>query len=228
MVIKVATNRIHLIFLKAIVSPGKFAAFFDYNSNMPQRIYHGKLTNNDLAKSIIAHFSRGNLLVQQFGSGDNLVVQLASSPYARSGGTTALSVLLQNVEDGVSVSLSKQAWFGIAASLGVSTIAALRNPFSLLNRLDDIAQDIEYVQLVDNVWSIIDKTARSMGSGFELSERLSRYICDYCNTANPPGEPSCIACGAPLGNIQPATCSNCGFIISKTEKVCPNCGKAVK
>ena len=190
---------------------------------MPQRIYHGKLSNNDLARAIIAHFSRGNLQVQQFGSGDKLVVQLASSPYAQSGGTTALTVLLQNVEDGVSVSLSKQAWLGVAASLGVSTIAALRNPFSLLNRLDDIAQDIEYVQLVDNVWSIIDQTARSLGSGFELSERLNRYVCDYCNTANPPGEPSCIACGAPLGDIQPITCSNCGFIMNKEEKYCPNC-----
>ncbi len=194
---------------------------------MPQRIYHGKLSNNDLAKAIIAHFGRGNLQVQQFGSGDNLVIQLATSPYARSGGTTALSVLLQNVEDGVSVSLSKQTWLGVAASLGVSTISALRNPLSLLNRLDDIAQDIEYVQLVDNVWSVIDKTARSLGSGFELSERLNRYVCDYCNIANPPGEPSCIACGAPLGDIQPRTCINCGFVITRREKVCPNCGKAI-
>jgi len=194
---------------------------------MPQRIYHGIITNQDLANAIIGHFSRGNLLVQQLKSGDSLVVQLATSPSARSGGTTALSVLLQNVEDGVSVSMSKQTWLGIAASLGVSTIAALRNPFNLINRLDDIAQDIEYVQLVENVWDVIDKTARALGSGFELSERLNRYICDYCNTANPPGEPACIACGAPLGDIQPITCVNCGYIIKKAEKSCPNCGKPI-
>lgn len=194
---------------------------------MPQRIYHGIITNQDLANALIGHFSRGNLLVQQLKSGDSLVVQLATSPSARSGGTTALSVLLQNVEDGVSVSMSKQTWLGIAASLGVSTIAALRNPFNLINRLDDIAQDIEYVQLVENVWYVIDKTARALGSGFELSERLNRYICDYCNTANPPGEPACIACGAPLGDIQPITCVNCGYIIKKAEKSCPNCGKPI-
>ncbi len=194
---------------------------------MPQRIYHGIITNQDLANAIIGHFSRGNLLVQQLKSGESLVVQLATSPSARSGGTTALSVLLQNVEDGVSVSMSKQTWLGIAASLGVSTIAALRNPFNLINRLDDIAQDIEYVQLVENVWDVIDKTARALGSGFELSERLNRYICDYCNTANPPGEPACIACGAPLGDIQPITCVNCGYIIKKAEKSCPNCGKPI-
>ncbi len=194
---------------------------------MPQRIYHGKVSNNDIARTIVAHFAHGNLLIQQFGSGDNLIVQIATSPYARSGGKTALSVSLQNVPDGVSVSVSKQAWLGIAASLGVSTIATLRNPLNLLNRLDDIAQDIEYMQLVENVWKVIDTAARSLGSGFELSERLNRYVCDYCNTANPPGEPRCIACGAPLGDIQPDTCSNCGFIVTRSEKVCPNCGKTL-
>ncbi len=194
---------------------------------MPQRIYHGKITNSDLARAIIAHFGHGNLRVQQYGSGDTLVVQLATAPYAQSGGKTALSVSLQNVADGVSVELSKQTWLGVAASLGVTTIATLRNPLNLLNRLDDIAQDIEYVQLVENVWKVIDQSARALGSGFELSDRLNRYVCDYCNTANPPGEPSCIACGAPLGDIQPKTCKNCGYIIKKNEKSCPNCGKPI-
>lgn len=191
---------------------------------MPQRIYHGNITNKDLARAIIAHFSHGNLHVQQFGTDESLVVQIASTPFARSGGKTALSVSLLNVEDGVLVDVSKQAWLGIAASLGISTIAAIRNPLNLLNRLDDIAQDIEYIQLVENVWSVIDNTARSLGSGFELSERLNRYVCDYCNTANPPGEPRCIACGAPLGDIQPRTCPKCGYVLTQNEKKCPVCG----
>lgn len=194
---------------------------------MPQRIYHGNIKNTDLAAALVGSFSRGNFMVQQFGSGDRLVIQVSSSPYARSGGKTALGVLLQNVEDGVAVDLSKQAWLGIAASLGVSTIAALHNPMNLINRLDDIAQDIEYLQLVENVWETIDKTARSLGSGFELSERLNRYVCDYCNTPNPPGESNCIACGAPLGDIQPDTCKYCGYVIVKSEKFCNNCGKPV-
>ncbi len=191
---------------------------------MPQRIYHGKITNKDLARAIISNFSHGNLHVQQFGTEENLIIQIATTPYARSGGKTALSISLQNVEDGVSVDVSKQTWLGIAASLGISTIATIRNPLNLLNRLDDIAQDIEYMQLVENVWNVIDGTARSLGSGFELSERLNRYVCDYCNTANPPGEPSCIACGAPLGDIQPKTCPKCGYVVNKSEKNCPVCG----
>lgn len=191
---------------------------------MAQRIYHGNFSNTDLAQALMAEFSRGNLRVQHFLSDDTIVVQIATSQYANSGGSTALSVSLQNVADGVAVEIGKQAWFGIAASLGVSTIAALRNPLSLLNRLDDIAQDIESVQLTENVWNVIDTTARSLGSGYQLSDRLSRYVCDFCNTPNPKGESTCIACGAPLGDIQPLTCNKCGYVVHKNESICVNCG----
>ncbi|MRS04243.1 zinc ribbon domain-containing protein [bacterium] len=194
---------------------------------MPQRIYHGSFSNTDLAQALMAYFSRGNLRVQQYASDDTLVVQIATSQYASSGGSTALSVSLQNVADGVAVDIGKQAWLGIAASLGVSTIAALRNPLSLLNRLDDIAQDIESAQLTETVWNVIDTTARSLGSGYQLSDRLNRYICDFCNTPNPKGEPTCIACGAPLGDIQPLTCPKCGYVVHKNESSCVNCGASL-
>lgn len=194
---------------------------------MAQRIYHGSFQNKDIAQALLAQFGRGNLQVQQFSNGDTIIVQIATSRYAVSGGNTALSVALQNVADGVAVEIGKQAWLGIAASLGVSTLAALRNPLLLLNRLDDIAQDIEYVQLTENVWSVIDRTARALGSGYELSDRLNRYICDYCNTPNPTGDPTCLACGAPLGDIQPRTCRKCGYVVYKSETRCINCGSPI-
>ncbi len=191
---------------------------------MTQRIYHGDFSNNDLAQAIVAEYSRGNYQVQQYLSNDTMVVQIATSKFATSGGSTALTVSLQNVEDGVAIHIGNQAWLGVAASLGISTIAALRNPLSLLNRLDDIAQDIESVQLTDAVWTLIDRTARAIGSGHQLSDRLKRYVCDYCNTPNPTGEPTCIACGAPLGDIQPTTCPKCGYVVHNNESVCINCG----
>jgi RNase P subunit RPR2 len=190
---------------------------------MEQRIYHGNFKNTDLANAIIAHFNQGSYQVQQVGSGQVVAVQISSSPYANSGGKTALSISLQNVEDGVLVQIGQQAWLGTAASLGVSTLVALRNPLNLINRLDDIAQDIENLQLSEEAWQTIDSIARSIGSGFDLSDRLRKYVCEYCQTPNPPGESSCIACGAPLGGIQPFTCPNCGYVITKKESVCPNC-----
>ena len=119
---------------------------------MEQRIFHGKLAPADFAQSLMAHFNRGNFRVQQIGSGDKVTVQIATSQAAASGGQTALTVSLQKVADGVAVQLGSQTWVGVAASLGTSAIAALLNPWSLLNRLDDIAQDYESLTLSDEVW----------------------------------------------------------------------------
>lgn len=193
---------------------------------MDQRVYHGKLSPVDFARSLIGHFNRGNLRVHQVGSGDQIVIQITTAAQPASGGQTALGVTLQSHEDGVVVNVGKQAWLGVAASLGYTAISALRNPFSLLQRIDDLAQDIEYIQLTDEVWKVIEQTARALGSTFQLSEKLRRLVCEYCNTPNRVGEPSCIACGAPLGDVQPLTCWNCGYVVSKTDRICPNC-KAV-
>ena len=191
---------------------------------MDQRIYHGELTPNDITRSLIAHFNRGGLQVQQIGSGDQLAVQIATPPHPASGGQTAIAVTVRKVEDGISIQVGQQAWLGVAASLGMSALSALRNPLSLLGRLDDIAQDIESLQLTEEIWKVCDAAARATGAGTRLSERLRRIECSYCSTANPVGEASCIACGAPLGDEQPGTCSRCGFVITRAEKFCPNCG----
>ncbi len=190
---------------------------------MDQRIYHGSLTPSEIARALLSQFNRGNMRVQQFGNPDQVVVQIATRDGAASGGQTALSVTLQKVNDGVAVQLGKQAWYGIAASLGMTAFQVLRNPLSLLGRLDDLAQDIESLQLCEEVWHTIDEVARVSGASFELSERLRRLTCEYCGTANPVGEPSCIACGAPLGDAQPHTCPKCGFVIKDGESICPNC-----
>jgi hypothetical protein len=194
---------------------------------MDRRIFHGKITSQDMAQNLVAHFNRGNFQVQQIGNRPRITVQIATSRSATSGGQTALSVMLQDVEDGISVEIGQQAWLGVAASLGFSALAALSNPLNLLGRLDDIAQDIENLQLAEEVWKVIDQTCASMGAGLELSNRLRRTVCLYCQTANPVGESNCIACGAPLGGAQPKTCKFCGFVITSQDKYCPNCGKTI-
>jgi len=194
---------------------------------MEQRIYHGNLTPDDISESLLAHFNRGNLRAQQLGDTERLIVQIGTRPGAMAGGDTTVSVILQKVEDGVAVQLGQQAWLGIAASLGTTALAAMRNPFNLLGRLDDLAQDIQNLQINEQVWQAIDEVARSAGASQELSNRLRRSVCPYCRTANPVGEPSCIACGAPLGDVQPRTCPNCGFVVKPNEAVCPNCKRLI-
>jgi hypothetical protein len=187
------------------------------------RIYHGDIKPSDLARDLIAYFNRGNYRVQQIGRDPKIAIQIGTHQFAQSGGQTALTVMIHQVEDGISVQVGKQAWLGVAASLGLTALSVLRNPLSLLGRLDDLAQDIESLQLDDDIWLVIEKAANLHGLDKNLSERLKRYICPYCNTANPQGESRCIACGAPLGDIQPSTCPNCGFVVHNLERECPNC-----
>lgn len=189
-----------------------------------QRIYHGEITPKNIAQALMGELNRGNYIAQSFGTENNLIVQIATKEWLKSGGETAISVTIRKVEDGVSVQVGKQAWLGVAASLGQTFLSTWRNPWNLLNRLDDLAQDIQSIQLTDRIFEVIDDTTRSLNVTHELSTRLRRLSCEYCGVANPVGEPACIACGAPLGRVQPFTCLRCGFVIRKNENRCPNCG----
>ena len=171
----------------------------------------------------MAEFNRGNMHAQVLGSKDKMAVQIATRTGTMSGGPTALTINIQTVEDGIMIEMGQQAWLGVAASLGQTAIWALRNPFSLLGRLDDLAQDIESMQLSERTWKIINRAITAFKASYALSEKLSRIACEYCGSANPLGEACCLSCGAPLGDAQPTTCGNCGFVVTVDELVCPNC-----
>jgi RNA polymerase subunit RPABC4/transcription elongation factor Spt4 len=190
---------------------------------MEQRIFHGAIDPSDLAHALVAEFNRGELRAQEIGDRELTAVQVVSRDRPSAGGKTALTISLRQVEDGVAVQIGQQAWYGLAASLGQTLLETVINPWNLLHRLDGFAQDVENLQLAERAWDIIENTANAQGATFELSERLRRLVCEYCHAANPVGETSCVACGAPLGDIQPRTCSNCGFVVKTSETICPNC-----
>ena len=194
---------------------------------MDRRIFHGNITPTDVAQALMAEFNQGNTQTQLLGESDNLTVQIASSLYSRSGGRTALSVNLQQIEDGVMVQVGEQQWLGVAASLGQTAISALLNPLNLLGRLDDIAQDVSSLQINERIWQIVANVAQTAGASQELSERLSSVTCEFCGSANPVGASTCVACGAPLGKAQPKACPKCGYALEHDEKFCPNCGQEV-
>jgi hypothetical protein len=195
---------------------------------MDRRIFHGNITPTDIARALMAGFNQGNLQTQLVGENNNLTVQIASSQWARSGGRTALTVNIQQIEDGVMVELGQQEWLGVAASLGTTVLSAVLNPINLLGRLDDIAQDITNLQLNEKIWQVVESVTRAAGAGQELSERLSSVSCEFCGSANPVGESTCVACGAPLGKDQPKACPKCGYVLVHAENFCPNCGQIIK
>jgi hypothetical protein len=194
---------------------------------MERRVFHGNITPSDVAQALVAEFNQGNLRTQVLGANDNLTVQVASSQFSQSGGKTALSINIQKHEDGVVVQIGEQQWLGVAASLGQTALAALLNPLNLIGRLDDLAQDVNSLQLTEKVWQVVGAVVRAKGASTEISERLARLTCEFCGAANPVGEPTCVACGAPLGKSQPKTCKACGYVLKGEEKFCPNCGQSL-
>jgi len=195
---------------------------------MDRQIYHGDVNPLDIAQALLAEFNRGNLRAQTLGQADHLAVQIGTRPGTASGGQTALTVSIQKVTDGVMVQIGQQEWLGTATSLGWTVVTALQNPLSLIGRLDDIAQDVENLQLTERVWTVINQATQAAGASHQLSERLNRIVCEYCGTANPVGAGDCISCGAPLGKSQPRTCQNCGFVVEAGEVKCLNCGAVLK
>jgi hypothetical protein len=194
---------------------------------MERRIFHGDIQPKTLAQALFGSFQRGNLRSQVVGEDDDMIVQISSRPGATSGGQTAVTIHLKKVEDGVLVEIGEQSWLGVAASLGTTAISTLFNPWNLIGRLDDIAQDIENITLNEKIWNVIDATMKAEGAGLQLSERLQRVLCGYCGSANPVGEGNCLACGAPLGKNQPRTCAKCGFVVLRDERICPSCNQPI-
>ncbi len=191
---------------------------------MEQRTFHGNLSSVDLARALVAEFDHGNLQAQALGDEDEVVVQIAGRHVPASGGRTALTVHLSRVEDGVLVRVGQQQWLGVAASLGLTALMALRNPLSLLGRIDDLAEDLASLQLSYRVWETLERTAAARGASYAISERLRRITCPYCLTANAVGAPHCVACGAPLGPLQPRGCPNCGYVNPAAARKCEQCG----
>jgi RNA polymerase subunit RPABC4/transcription elongation factor Spt4 len=190
---------------------------------MDQKTFHGDITPEGLAQALIAEFNHGNLQTQFVGQGDRVLLQIASRSVPASGGRTAITVTMDKVEDGVLVQLGEQQMLGVAASIGATALAAWQNPFSLLGRLDDLAQDISSLQLSELIWAAVQKAAEAAGASHQISERLRRLECVYCSAAVPVGEIACPSCGAPMGASQPRACPNCGFIIPAGQGICPKC-----
>ena len=86
---------------------------------MERRILHGNIKPNDIAHALMAEFNRGNLLAQTVGQANKLAVQIATRRGAQSGGQTALTVNVQNVEDGIMIEIGQQAWLGVARGIWV-------------------------------------------------------------------------------------------------------------
>ncbi|HRN51600.1 MAG TPA: zinc ribbon domain-containing protein [Anaerolineales bacterium] len=195
---------------------------------MKTKIYHGDLDPEEMAVTLANFFNRGGLAAQSSVRGKTAYVSIATRESRSSGGRTSLAVALAKRGERIQASVGEQSVLGLAGSLGASALLTWLNPMNLLGRLDDIAADIENLSLEQQVWKLLDRMAANGGASTQLARRLQRMACSYCNTANEVGAGRCVACGAPMGDVQPSGCPKCGFVVLAGEKQCPNCGQKFK
>lgn len=194
---------------------------------MTQKVFHGDITPEDLADALVGEFGRGDLNTNRSGDKDKIVVQIFTPQHRNSGGNTSLSLSIQQHEDGVLVDMGEQEFLGVMASLGSTAFSLFQNPLNIIGRLDDVASDVNSLQLPQKVWEAIERYCKTVGATKQISERLSSTVCPYCNAANKVGATACVQCGAPLGDAQPTACGKCGFVNIKGAKFCSNCGEKI-
>jgi len=190
---------------------------------MEQRTYHGDLNPEDIAKALVAQFNQGSTVAHQFSQGERVVVQIGSRD-RRQGVENALTVSLSKTRDGVNVGVGEQRWLDAATDLAQAGLGALFNPVSLISNLGEIVRDVSSFSLPEQVWKTIESYCDSVGAGLGGSLEQSNITCGYCGVLNEPGAPRCIACGAPMGNLQPIHCHVCGLSAPYNAKTCKRCG----
>ncbi len=190
---------------------------------MEQKTYHGKITPQELAQVLVGRFNTADMSATVSGEGAKLIVHLEAGGY--SGGQTSLAVGLAPVADGVTITVGDQNLLGVAADLLQSGLKALWNPVTIIGEIDDVARNVERLNLPQQVWETVDHYCQSVGAG--LTPELSGVTCPYCGVLNPLGTGQCPQCGAPLGQAQPITCPQCGKTLPPHLKFCTRCGTSL-
>jgi len=189
---------------------------------MEQRTYHGDLGPDEIANALLAQFNQGTFAAQRISQGDRALVQVGTRD-RRNRVENALTVTISKTPDGVNVAVGDQQLLDAAADLAQAGLGALFNPLSLLGNLGEIASDVSSFSLTQQVWETVDKYCKSVGAGLGGAPEKTTIGCPYCGVANPPGSPTCLGCGAPLGDAQPIYCPQCGQV-APHGKFCSRCG----
>ena len=136
-----------------------------------------------------------DVLIQQ-NLKDQNVAKIITDSRTLSESQTSLIVVAELTEKGLLVTVSDQEWGGIAASLGTTVVAAILNPINLVGRIDDLAADVQNLQLGDKVEQFIRNFSDNMVN--KSSALAPKSVCKYCRSRNEDTATHCASCGAPL------------------------------
>ncbi len=195
---------------------------------MERRIYRGEIYPQAMADALVLQFNKGDLMAQRIGTGDQVLVQIATRDWDWGGPQSALTLGISRVEGGVQVTMGQQRWLGALADLAQTGLMALINPISLITRIDDIARSISGLTLPQQVWLAVEHYCESVDARPVGMMEEETIVCAYCGVGNPLDAAKCSACGAPLADARPVMCPRCGKRSAAGARFCSHCGTSLQ
>ncbi len=193
---------------------------------MEQRVYHGRISPEDVAQALLDEWDQGDTMAQAFGDEGRIIVQIGqrSAGWFSDEPRQALTLGIEPLADGVQVTMGQQQWYknGGIQFIGGGLIGLFPFFFAFpLGQLFGGEDDIDQ-RLPARVWQSIERATGNSGAATGATRRLATIPCPSCGVANAQGAERCSACGASL--TTPSACSNCGHTNPPGANFCNRCG----
>ena len=164
---------------------------------MTQYLIQHQATPKDFMEALKFEFDTPNFDVEiKPISPDHYESRIFTSRNNTSESQTSINITAILTENGLSITASDQEWGQIAASLGTTVVAAIINPINLLGRIDNLAVDVENMQLSERIDKFVHSFATTLAERSET--QANRSTCKYCRSRNDQTATHCASCGAPL------------------------------
>jgi ribosomal protein L40E len=221
---------------------------------MEQRIYQGTIDPNALAQHLLDTWDQGDTAAQALEGDEGIIVQVGQ----RSGGffsdepTSAVTVALEPVSDGLRVTLGEQQWYRDGG--GQIMVGGLIGffPFFFTWPLGGGRDEPVDPALTSQVWESVERYVQPDGAVTGATTRMSQQPeaatgattrlpeqtsaatgatirlpgihCPSCGTENLPEAVRCRECGTYL---QARACPQCGVSNPATANFCMRCGSSL-
>ena len=188
---------------------------------MAQRMFHGNITSAALADQLAARFNERHYLTSIQNGAGTALIQIGSKH------GTPVSVNVADTQGGVLVTMSQDRdWLDRAGDMGeMIERAAQGKLLSLAALVPDLIGEFKKENITPAIWDAInDICALTRALAGEDNAPRNPKVCLYCQTANPPENTECEACGAALPVDLPRECPKCGRRHTSDALFCQACG----
>ena len=186
-----------------------------------QRMFNGQISAEALADQLAARFSEAHYQTRVNRGNGTALIQIGSSH------GTPVTVDIADTSGGVLVTMgSERDWLDRASDVSERIErAASGNFISLLSMVPDVIAEMQKENIAPAIWDAINdicSLTRSLAG--EKNAPANPKVCAYCQTANPPENENCLACGAALPLDLPRVCPRCGRGHTSDALFCQACG----